>query len=287
MELHYVKLVVSFTLGRGISDPYQLFSCRSSFETAFRKSVPCRKSDCTGCPSARSCPCPAQFAQKISKDPEAVRRHQKPPLPFVFRFPVLAPATPGTTHHCSLTLFGSAIQEVKRFLTALELLLREIGASGIAVYAECPGGERTPVAGEGPLPILSPLDPAGSGPLPPDRVTVSFLTPLKLVHDGRLVKELTFSHLARALMRRVSSLAYAYEGAAPELDYRWLSQHSETVRTVSSDCRLVSWDGRPAGLMGSLSFRGDLEPFHLLLQSGVATQVGKGASFGFGAYRLS
>ena len=31
---------------------------------------------------------------------------------------------------------------------------------------------------------------------------------------------------------------------------------------------------------------GDLEPFHLLLQLGSATHLGKGASFGFGAYLL-
>ena len=87
-------------------------------------------------------------------------------------------------------------------------------------------------------------------------------------------------------MRRVSSLAYYYEGAEAPLDYRWLSLCSEKVTTVASDCRLVSWGGHPAGLVGTASFHGDLEPFQLLLQLGLATQLGKGASFGFGSYRL-
>ena len=120
----------------------------------------------------------------------------------------------------------------------------------------------------------------------PDRVTVRFIRPLKLTHDGRLLRRFSFSELARVLMRRVSSLAYYYGGTELPLDYRWLSLASHSVRTLESNCRLESWSGRPAGLVGSASFAGDLEPFHLLLQLGSATHLGKGASFGFGAYQL-
>jgi hypothetical protein len=289
VELHYVKLFFTFTLNADLSDRYALFACRPDFDAAFRKALSCRRLDCTGCPSSVSCPYPANFGQKIARDPEAVRRHQKPPLPFVFQFPILPPApNRGRTLECALTLLGSAVQEARCYIAAVGLLLEGMHAVKVRVEAECPGGGRAPVAaGEHPaLPILSALDPTLPGPLAPDRVVVCLVTPLKLMHEGRLLKRFTFSQFARALMRRVSSLAYYYEGAEPPLDYRWLSLCSEAVETIFSDCRFVSWGGRPAGIIGTACFRGDLEPFHLLLQLGLATQLGKGASFGFGAYRI-
>lgn len=289
MELHYVTLFFRFVFNADVPDPYALFACRAPFETAFRSALSCRRSDCNGCRSSLECPYPANFGQQLAKDPEAIKRHQKPPLPFVFRFPVI-PQAPnrGRNLECALTLFGSAVQEAERYITAVRILLEGMDGSVLAVEAECPGGARTTVAaGEQPaLPLLGAFDPTVSGPLSPDEVSLSFITPLKIMYEGRLLKQFRFSHLARALMRRVSALAYYYEGAEPALDYRWLSQCSESIDTASSDCRFVSWGGRPTGIMGDVTFRGDLEPFHLLLQLGQSTQLGKGASFGFGAYRL-
>ncbi|HJV65123.1 MAG TPA: CRISPR system precrRNA processing endoribonuclease RAMP protein Cas6 [Geomonas sp.] len=289
MELHFVKLIFTVTFNSGLTDAYALFGCRAHFEAAFRKAVNCRRGDCAGCRLGAGCPYPANFGQALAQDPDAIRRHQKPPLPFVFRFPVI-PSAPshGVTAECALTLFGCAVQDACHFIVATRFLMAGMGGAVTAVEADCPGGGRTPVAdaAQPALPLLSGLDPTGTGPLSPDRLTISFLTPLKLMNEGRLLKEVTFPNIARALMRRVSSLAYYYDGAEPQLDYRWLSQRSDSVSTVSSGCRFVSWNGRPAGITGTLCFHGDLEPFHLLLQLGVATQLGKGASFGFGAYRI-
>lgn len=289
MELHYVRLWFRFTLGNDVPDPYAFFATRADFENAFRKALSCKRGDCAGCPSCARCVFPATFGQQIADDPEAVRRHQKPPLPFILRFPVLPPApNRGRACELALTLVGSAVQHVSCYFAAVGFLIEMKGGTLTAVEAESPGGARTAVAGSDhpALPLLGSLDPAQAGPLATDAVTVTLLTPLKLVRDGRLLKTFTFANFARTLMRRVSSLAYHYEGAEPALDYRWLSMSSEEVRTAAADCRFVSWNGRPAGILGTVRFAGDLEPFHLLLQLGAATHLGKGASFGFGAYRL-
>jgi hypothetical protein len=289
VELHYVKIFFTFSLDEDLDNPYLLYACRSDFDTAFRRALSCRRLDCAGCAATASCPYPANFAQMVARDPDAVRRHQKPPLPFVFEFPALLPLpNGGASFECSLTLFGSTVHHLTSFIDAAKLLLEGIQARVSKVEMECPGGGREPVdAGPNPaLPLLSALDPTGAGPLLPDRVTIRFVTPLKLTHEGRLLRRFSFSELARVLMRRVSSLAYYYEGVELPLDFRWLSLASEAVRTLDSSCRIESWSGRPAGLVGSASFAGDLEPFHLLLQLGCATHLGKGASFGFGAYRL-
>lgn len=290
MELHYVKLFFTFRLESSIADPYLLFALRGEMDHAFRRVLSCRRLDCDGCLSLRNCPYPPNFGQGLAHDPEAVRRHQKPPLPFVFEFPVISP-TPngGAAFECALTLFGSALQEAGRYIKTVELVLAGVAARVLRVEAQCPGGGRAEVAaGATPaLPLLGAHDPALSGPLAPEEVALSLLTPLKLMHNGRLLKELSFAHFARALMRRVSSLAYYYEGSELDLDYRWLSQKSDAVEVASSDCRFVSWGGRPAGIVGRVCFRGDLEPFHLLLKVGEETHLGKNASFGYGSYRIA
>lgn len=289
MELHYVRLWLSFTVREDIPDPYAFFATRAEFETAYRKALSCNRGDCLGCPSCATCAFPATFSQHVAADPEAVRRHQKPPLPFIFRFPVLpSPPNRGAACEIALTLVGSAIQHLHCYVAAVRFLVEAKRGTLLRVEAESPGGARTAVAGADhpALPVLGSLDPALAGPLSTEHVTLQLLTPLKLVQDGRLLKTFTFANFARTLMRRVSSLAYHYEGAEPALDYRWLSRCSEAVVTLQSDCRFVSWNGRPAGIVGTASFQGDLEPFHLLLQFGTATHLGKGASFGFGAYKI-
>lgn len=289
MELHYARLLFSFKLTADLHAPHALFASRSEFEAAFRRALSCRRLACDGCRSGENCPYPATFGQEIARDPEAVKRHQKPPLPFIFEFPLLPPPpNRGKSFQVALNLIGSAVQHVSSYIAAVALLIEAGQGELLRVEAESPGGGRTEV-GAAPcpaLPILSPLDPTLGGPLSTETVALSFVTPLKLVHEGRQLKSFTFSHLARSLMRRISSLAYHYEGAEPPLDYRWLSLCSESIETADSDCRFVSWGGRPAGITGTIRFSGDLEPFHLLLQSGVATHLGKGASFGYGAYRI-
>lgn len=289
LELHYARLFFTFTLKADVSDPHAFFATRSEFEEAFRRSLSCRRGDCRGCPSGNGCVFTATFGQEIATDPEAVRRHQKPPLPFVFQFPILSPApNRGRSFELALNLVGSSVQHVFSYIHSVQHLIEAKHATLNGVEVESPGGARMPVTvGDAPeLPLLSPVDPTLAGPLSTETVVVRLITPLKLVHEGRLQKSFTFASFARSLMRRVSALAYYYEGAEPSLDYRWLSQCSDAVVTRESDCRFVSWGGRPAGVIGTARFTGDLEPFHLLLQSGLATHVGKGASFGFGAYRV-
>lgn len=289
MELHYVKIHFQFLLEEDLEDPYLLYASRAGLEAAFRQVLCCGRAACAGCRTADSCPYTEVFGQRLARDPEALRRHQKPPLPFVFHFPQLLPLpNGGSSFACSLTLFGSAVHHLPHFVEGVRILLEGLPATLLKVEAESPGGGREAVAAglQPALPLLSALDPSASGPLPPDRITVRFVTPLKLTHEGRLVRRLNFADLTRALMRRVSSLAYYYEGVELPLDYRWLSQAAGTIRTVGSDCRLDIWGGRPAGLVGSVTFAGDLEPFHLLLQLGAATHLGKGASFGFGRFQL-
>jgi hypothetical protein len=120
--------------------------------------------------------------------------------------------------------------------------------------------------------------------LPVDHVTLTILTPMRIMVEGKPVKELTFSPFIRALFRRVSSLVYYYGEVDAALDYKWLADQSHRVETVAADFRWVEWGKRGSGLIGKGTFSGDMTEYHTFLLAGEYLHAGKGASFGLGSY---
>jgi hypothetical protein len=130
-----------------------------------------------------------------------------------------------------------------------------------------------------------------------ESITLTCLTPLRLVVDGRPLRGpgLPFHSLIAALLRRLSSLA-AFHGPGPlDVDFRTLVQQAREIETVATDLRYCDWsressrqgqDVALGGLLGSVSWRGPLAPYRWLLDAGEQLHVGKGAVFGLGRYRL-
>jgi hypothetical protein len=125
----------------------------------------------------------------------------------------------------------------------------------------------------------------------PRTLALSLVTPLRLMHEGRPLRQLSFSTLVRALMRRVSSLAYYYGGIELDYDYKWLTRESEQVDSDTAGLQWGEWGkgsagGRASGLLGRAIFRGDLTDFQPFLLLGEHVHLGKGAAYGLGAYRI-
>jgi len=240
------------------------------------------------------------FGQALSPDPAAVRRFQKPPLPFVFDFPLLSSAHVfGNDADISLMLAGSAVNSLSLFIAAVRstlarceaiahtrITLRQILSCGVngtvASLLDSDGCLLT----DG-LTLLSP----DSFPCPVSvdglsDVTVVLLTPLRLLREGRPVRRLTFGDFVRPLMRRYSSLAYYYCGFESDADYKWLAEESGDVRVGYSAVQWEEWPGLQGGLTGEVRFSAlsaDLYPF---LQFGEYFHLGKGAVYGMGRYLL-
>jgi len=99
----FAKLIFRVTLA-GTSDRYLLFSFRRIFRDEFMRTCDERGEQLTY---------EQLFGQALSPDPAAVRRFQKPPLPFVFDFPVLAsPHALGNDTEITLMLAGSAVNSL-------------------------------------------------------------------------------------------------------------------------------------------------------------------------------
>ncbi|HEY6008333.1 MAG TPA: CRISPR system precrRNA processing endoribonuclease RAMP protein Cas6 [Geobacteraceae bacterium] len=304
MEFTFIKLVIALRLEEDIADPLALFGLRSDFEPAFRDAVACTLPACTGCPSVADCPYQQNFARALSCDPAALRRFQKPSLPFVFDIPRLPlPPNRGVTVELGLTLLGTASRHVPVYLAALRNLLRGNGLHGrgalrpVRVESIGDSGTRQCLQeGDGELFLketgfLSFQGLQQAALATPQTLALNFDTPLRLVHEGRPLRQLSFSSLARPLMRRTSSLAYYYGGLELDYDFRWLAREAELVDSMTTGLRWVDWGGevpgsRASGLVGRAVFQGDLADFQPFLLFGEHVHLGKGASYGLGAYRI-
>jgi len=104
-----------------------------------------------------------------------------------------------------------------------------------------------------------------------ERLTLRLRTPLRLVIDGKLVGRLTFDALMRRVFRRVTDLGRAF-GAEPAAPARFdaLLAQAARVAVVDDRTRWLDLESRSArqgrrlpigGLVGAITFAGDLTPF--------------------------
>lgn len=129
----------------------------------------------------------------------------------------------------------------------------------------------------------------------PGRLAVEFLTPTRLIEQGRLVQRPLMRPLVQRLIERISSLWEHYGEGSPPLDFPALMAAADQVRTVEDSTRWVDLESysrrRDArtpigGFVGRAVFEGPLTPLLPWLIWGEYTHVGKNAVKGDGWYRI-
>jgi len=299
MEFNFLKLIFTLKLEEDIDDPNLLFAIRTDFAAIFRNTVGCDREHCVKCSVATDCPYDQIFSQAISPNSSAVKRFQKPPLPFVFDLPILPPL-PNREGRCEigLTLVGLAVNHVRLFLDAVGFMFghQDSRWSEVASVVKIESLDylcnRTIISQNGSRAALdrffihSMEGLEKSAFLSTDAVSLTFDTPLRIVKDGHPLRELSFQALAMALIRRMSSIAFYYCFMEMDLDYKSMSRQSQEVSISSNGFRWTEWDKGMSGITGSGTFTGTMVEFHPFLLLGEFLHVGKGASYGLGHYRL-
>lgn len=300
MNLNLAHLIFSLTLDGTVATPFALFDLSRRFPAAFREGTCGNASPCNNCPDSTGCPWFPLFGQALSPDPQVVKRHQKPPLPFVFSIPLLQTGSAECTDlEIGLTLLGSAINHASEFIKALELSCsRGPAGSGFSVtldgvFSEGLFRERAAIRVSkqgtmvGDLRIIAANDLAMRTGPSQDRVSLSFLTPMRLFREGKLLRNFDGPLFLRGLIRRVSSLVATYGEEEMDVDFRWLAEHARNVQFLPFSLEYSSDHGPAlAGIHGSVTVGSGCEPFLPLLGVGEYVHAGKGASWGFGRFEV-
>lgn len=291
MGFSFVRIFVILELKDNISDRYVLFGLRNGWQKVFRQALGCSRNCCGSCLN-KECPGFLAFSQSLTPDPAALCRFQKPSPPFIFDIPIL-PELPNKQSSCAicLTLVGNAIHDISTYLAALQLYFNNV-VPNLQVVGVQTGGYQNqryslyPEKAEGSVVILSDEGLLQSTAFSPYDVSIHFITPLRLLRDGKPVRVLSPSLLLRSLLRRISSLAYYYGGVELDADFKWLARQSDQI-VVKDDC--LTWVdlGRNlSGLVGCMTLVGSIVDFHYFLALGEYLHLGKGAAFGLGKYVL-
>lgn len=173
---------------------------------------------------------------------------------------------PGQRFDFGLTLFGSAI----RFLPYFILAVPEMGRAGVgsgrgqfalrSVTALDPldGGDQIVLAeGESlvhvPDRLITPerVQQAADALVPPDRIGLNFVTPMRLIDEERLVKAPDFGVLFKRLLERLDELNQQFGGGE-----RRAPQEVQGLQTLANQVRLIEAQTQWVELQSSSSRSG-------------------------------
>jgi len=128
-----------------------------------------------------------------------------------------------------------------------------------------------------------------------EQIALVLHTPTRLVDKGRLDDSPGFSVFMRAVFRRLDSLGQIHGQSGLELNFQEYINRANQVELVESDCSWFDWERyssrqstymKLGGLVGRLTYGGDLSAFIPYLKMGQILHVGKNTSFGLGRYTL-
>lgn len=279
---------------------------RGAFGRAFRV-LGCPARDGEPCPVPHACPYHLVFETAPPPGADALRTHEAIPHPFVLApGPVSAAEYPaGSEVAFDLTLIGRAREFLPHFVVTLRevdrigrgrraVALRRIEAvhpltgASVAVYESADNLVR-------PHDLSVSLADCFEVSCPGDTVRLRFVTQTRLKHEGGFARRPEFHVFFRRLLGRLSALA-RFHGPGPlDVDFRDLIERARSVVIDRDETRWTTWtrySGRQgrrmewAGLIGAVTYRGDLKPFWPYLVFGQWTHAGSGTTFGLGGYRI-
>ncbi len=252
------------------------------------------------------------FETPIPDDSRMMRKYTAAPHPFILEPPLTRQRNflKEDALDFSLTLVGRAVDFLPYFIYAFE----EFGRLGIgrnkgkfslrsvrcATLAD--NRPKTPCTiYDGKIKVFRPPDkPDNWAELlskpPPSRLTIHFLTPARIKYNGHFTKNLEFHILFRSLLRRISLLSYFHcDQKLDDSSFKTLIGQARKVRVAHHSLYWKDWQRwssrqktkmKMGGVMGEVTYEGDIEPFWPWIRLGEYVHVGKGSSFGLGRYEV-
>lgn len=297
MDLNLVHLLFNLETADAGKFVSALFNGLRRFDQFFRQTC-CELgvNECYLCNRKSDCSYRSVFAQELSNDPDVVRRHQKPPLPFAFKISQIEHSS--SSIELSLVTVGSAINHLSVFNRAVRQLITAISGqypdmatciSGVYCldYQSVRHKLGDSFSGEQGLVVLSSQE-IMKNTVEAEKIRLVLKSPLRLLAAGSMLRSMDFSAFLRSQLRRCSSLFAYYGDGELEIDFSGLATAVGQVKCINDGIHysLPAWSrhSSQAGLLGTSEF-GRIVPGILpLLTLGSYLNAGKGASYALGAY---
>jgi hypothetical protein len=294
--------------------PFKGSALRGGFGHTFKRLACMEPHRCdTQCRRGNGCAYGYIFETAPPTSSEVLSNLSEVPRPFI-----IAPADDrreviqaGQRLNFGLTLIGQGIHHLPYFL----VVFKEMGATGLGknrgkyqlltVDGASPyGGRRYTPIYQAPAETIQADDVSidgavinqHAGSLGATEITLEFVTPTRIKHQDRWVWEgPPFAVLVRSLLGRVSSLSYFHCGAEWKTDYRGVVDQAAEVSITRSETHWEDWSRfstrqkqriEMGGLVGQVTYSGNLTPYLPLLAAGELVHVGKGTVFGNGQYHI-
>ena len=289
MDLNLVRLSLSIESHVWSAIAPLLTGKGAAFEETLRMVCCSQKNQsCHHCHLVQSCSASVLVARQLSKDPELVRRHQKPGLPFVFSQHMYGSQE---NHLIDLTLLGTACDYLPLFIKALQQLYGNTTCRNLIAYDY----QHAAIALEiDRLDTITNLPVLASTELLTqniqrftccERLRLDLITPVRLMKDSRELNCFNPQHFIRSFLRRLSSLAVYYGDGIDQEQFRKLAELTASVRLVRQLSGIVG-DSNLRGVTGSFELSGPFDELGPYLALGEYLHLGKGAAFGMGAFEV-
>ncbi len=280
---------------------------RGAFGHALRATV-CAVTDgeCNSCMVQGNCLYANVFELSTHKSGESKQLVAAPPHPYIIEppAPTEKPYAPGDAFAFELLLFGDSNDHLPYFIYAIErmgrtgirtsdnivrMALSEVETGGETIYRKV-DNSLTPGDWSHLLPLHLPEETAAGV------LTLRLETPLRLKVDGRYTDRLPFPTLVRALLRRATILAKTYGTGSLPFDHRVLLNMANETKIVEEDLRWEDFSRTSSrqqkkmslgGIVGDISYRGQIAAFLSLLDFCKEAHIGKQTTFGLGKFNFT
>lgn len=318
MELYVMNIATaSFDFRLRALEPlilpsYKGSTLRGGFGHAFRRIV-CAIGNkvCPECILRERCVYAYVFETSPPRGTKIMRKYTSAPHPFVIEPPTdrRRGYKPEDLLTFRLTLIGKAVDYLPYFIYAFDELgkigigkgkakyeLRDVTCDGTVIYDST---SRTlgsfasePLSIDFPLYVLN--ESSAVALTQPEQISISFLTPTRILFNGHLTLDLEFHVFVRNLLRRLALLSYFHcDGDPAGMDFKGAIEKAKEVHVKVRNLRWFDWErysGRQdtrmklGGFVGTITFEGLIGPFLPIIQAGEILHVGKGTAFGLGKY---
>lgn len=296
LELDFVRIEYDVEIDISAENSASMYNAVRNFEAYFKDSS-CQAlgTQCDSCGFNIACSFVAVFNQSLSSDPEILRIHQKPALPFAFYI--------DNTHKSytlGLVVIGHAVNHILHFHTSVLNMLGVVTGSirsakqfevnsFIIDYQDV---RHLIIRREQLLErlILLSAQHILNNMVHSDSIRLSIRSPLRLLTNGSIVRRFDFATFFRSQLRRCSSLIAYYGSGTLDFDFVALSKLAQYVAVFDEKIHYTQpdWSRKlnKAGLTGSVECIGLVEPMLSLLLLGSYFNSGKGASAGMGYHKI-